>query len=54
MLIAMKGDRAEGEIAESDDVVTAAGFAIVSVHRYTLPQNMGERVLTCIKQSKAP
>jgi 16S rRNA (guanine527-N7)-methyltransferase len=53
VLIAMKGDRAEGEIAESDEVVNAGGFAVTSVHHYTLPQNMGERVLTFIKQGKA-
>lgn len=54
MLIAMKGGQAEGEIAESEEVVTAGGFAVASVHRYTLPCNMGERVLTFIKQGKAP
>lgn len=54
VLIAMKGDRAEGEIAESDEVVSAEGFTVASVHRYTLPYNMGERALTFIKQSKAP
>jgi 16S rRNA (guanine527-N7)-methyltransferase len=54
ILIAMKGDQAEGEIAESDEIVSAGGFTVVSVHRYTLPQNMGERVLTFIKQCKAP
>jgi 16S rRNA (guanine527-N7)-methyltransferase len=54
MLIAMKGDQAEGEIAESDEIVSAGGFTVVSVHRYTLPQNMGERVLTFIKQCEAP
>jgi 16S rRNA (guanine527-N7)-methyltransferase len=53
MLIAMKGDLAEDEIAASDEIVHAGGFAVTSVHRYTLPQNMGERVLTFIKQSKA-
>lgn len=53
VLIAMKGDRAEGEIAESDEVVNAEGFAVASVQRYTLPHNMGERVLTFIRQSKA-
>ena len=53
MLIAMKGGQAEDEIAESDEVVHAGGFTITSVHRYTLPQNMGERVLTFIKQCKA-
>ena len=53
-MIAMKGDRAEGEIAESDEIVTASGFEVASVHRYTLPYNMGERVLTFIKQVKTP
>lgn len=53
MLIAMKGDQADGEIAASDEVVHASGFTVTSRHRYTLPQNMGERVLTIIKQSKA-
>jgi 16S rRNA G527 N7-methylase RsmG len=52
VLIAMKGDRAEGEIEESGKVVTSGGFTIVSVLRYTLPYNMGERVLTFIKRSK--
>lgn len=53
MLIAMKGDQADVEIAASDDHVNAVGFEVVSVHRYTLPQNMGDRVLTFLKQSKA-
>lgn len=53
VLIAMKGDQAEDAIASSDEVVHASGFTITSVHRYTLPQNMGERVLTFLKQSKA-
>ena len=52
VLIAMKGDQAEDEIAASDEVVHAGGFTVTSVHRYTLPQNMGERILTFIKQSK--
>ncbi len=52
-LIAMKGDQADCEIAASDDVLNASGFTITSIHHYTLPQNMGERVLTCIKRSKA-
>ncbi len=52
-LIAMKGEGAAGEISESDEVVTAGGFTVASVHRYTLPYNMGERVLTFLKQSKA-
>jgi 16S rRNA (guanine527-N7)-methyltransferase len=54
VLIAMKGGGAEEEIAESDEVVTAGGFTVTSVHRYTLPMGMGERVLTFLKQSKAP
>lgn len=53
VLIAMKGDHAEGEIAASDEVFMADGFTVTSVQRYTLPQNMGERVLTFIKRSKA-
>lgn len=53
MLIAMKGGEAEGEIAENDDAVGKLGFAITSVHHYTLPHNMGERVLTFIKRGKA-
>lgn len=54
MLIAMKGDQAECEIAASDELFEAGGFAVTSIHRYTLPHGMGERVLTFIKQSKAP
>lgn len=54
VLIAMKGDQAAGEIAAADEVVQAGGFVVTSVRRYSLPQNMGERVLTFIKQSKAP
>lgn len=53
ILIAMKGGEAEGEIAESDDAVSKHGFTITSVHHYTLPHNMGERVLTFIKRDKA-
>ena len=52
VLIAMKGDQAEGEIAASDELVSGCGFSVVSIQRYKLPQNMGERVLTFIKQSK--
>lgn len=53
MLIAMKGGQADGEIAESDESVGKHGFEITSVHRYSLPYNMGERVLTFLKRSKA-
>lgn len=53
VLIAMKGDQADDEIAASNEVVHAGGFTVTSVHRYSLPQNMGERVLTVIQQSKA-
>jgi 16S rRNA (guanine527-N7)-methyltransferase len=52
VLIAMKGDQADNEIAVSDETVQADGFSVVSVHRYTLPQNMGERVLTFLKRSE--
>lgn len=54
VLIAMKGDQAEDEITASGELVHAGGFTVTSIHRYSLPQNMGERVLTFIKQSKAP
>lgn len=54
VLIAMKGYGAEGEIAAGDEVENAGGFSVTSVHRYSLPLGMGERVLTFIKQSKAP
>ncbi len=53
VLIAMKGDQADDEIAASDEIVRAGGFTVTSIHRYTLPFNMGKRVLTFIKQSKA-
>lgn len=52
VLIAMKGDQAAGEIVTADEAVHAAGFVVTSVQRYSLPQNMGERLLTFIKQSK--
>ncbi len=54
ILIAMKGDQADGEIAASDEAVNAAGFTVTSIHRYTLPQSMGDRVITVIKRIKAP
>jgi 16S rRNA (guanine527-N7)-methyltransferase len=53
VLIAMKGDHADGEIAASDELVNAGGFTVTSKHHYSLPQNMGERVLTFLRQSKA-
>ncbi len=53
VLIAMKGELADGEIAASDELVQAAGFTVTSVHRYSLPHNTGERVLTFMKRSKA-
>jgi 16S rRNA (guanine527-N7)-methyltransferase len=52
VLIAMKGEQAEQEISASDEELHAGGFSVVSVKRYTLPENMGERVLTFLKQSK--
>ena len=52
VLIAMKGDQADGEIAASDEVVHAGGFTVTSMHRYSLPLGMGARVLTFLKQSK--
>lgn len=53
VLIAMKGDQAESEIAVGDEIYEVGGFTVTSIHRYTLPFGMGERVLTFIKQSKA-
>lgn len=53
MMIAMKGDQADDEIASSDDILQAAGFTVTSIVRYTLPFGMGGRVLTCIQKSKA-
>ncbi len=53
VLIAMKGDQADDEIAASDEVLQAGGFMVTSIYRYTLPHNMGTRVLTFIKQIKA-
>lgn len=52
VLIAMKGEQADSEIAASDEIVQACGFKITSIQRYSLPDNMGERVLTFIKQCK--
>lgn len=52
VLIAMKGEQADNEIADSDDVFYAGGFEVTAIHRYSLPQNMGERVLTFIKRCK--
>ncbi len=54
VLVAMKGEQAECEITASNDGLHASGFTVVAVQRYTLPENMGERVLTFLKQSKAP
>jgi 16S rRNA (guanine527-N7)-methyltransferase len=53
VLIAMKGDQAECEIAASDEIFEAGGFTVTSIHRYSLPFGMGERALTFIKQGKA-
>lgn len=50
ILIAMKGEQAEEEIAANYDKVDSSGFKVVSVHRYSLPQNMGRRVLTFLKR----
>ena len=54
LMIAMKGEQAEYEISESDNCLSASGFTVDSIQRYTLPENMGERVLTFLKPSKAP
>lgn len=52
VLIAMKGEQADSEIASGDDAIHTGGFTVSSIHRYSLPQNMGERVLTFIRQRK--
>lgn len=54
VLIAMKGEQADGEIAASDEGVQASGFTVASTHHYALPLGMGNRVLTLLKQYKAP
>ena len=54
VLIAMKGEQADGEIAASDEGVHASGFSVASTHHYALPLGMGNRVLTLLKQYKAP
>lgn len=53
VLIAMKGDHADGEIVEADDVLHSGGFTVDSVRRYSLPLGMGERAITFIKQREA-
>lgn len=53
VMIAMKGEQAEDEIAATDKIITAGGFTVTSVQRYTLPQNMGERVLTFMKLAES-
>lgn len=53
ILVAMKGDQADNEIAASDEIICASGFTVTATHRYTLPQNMGERVLTIIKRCES-
>lgn len=54
VLIAMKGEGTDGEIASSDAALAACGFTITSVHHYSLPKGMGNRVLLLIKRSKTP
>ena len=53
VLIAMKGEQVESEVSASDNSLKASGFTIASIQHYTLPENMGERVLTFLKSSKA-
>ena len=53
MLIAMKGEQAEDEIAASNEEVRSYGFIVTSIFRYSLPNNMGQRVLTFLKRSGA-
>lgn len=51
-IIAMKGAGADDEIAISDDTLRTFGFSIAAQHPYSLPHNMGMRVLTVIKACK--
>jgi len=53
VLIAMKGGQVECEVSANDNSLQASGFTVVSIRRYTLTENMGERVLTFLKSSKA-
>jgi 16S rRNA (guanine527-N7)-methyltransferase len=52
-LVAMKGGGTDDEISGSDCSLTELGFEISSVQRYSLPHNMGERILTVLKRCKA-
>ncbi|OGU23675.1 MAG: 16S rRNA (guanine(527)-N(7))-methyltransferase RsmG [Geobacteraceae bacterium GWF2_54_21] len=47
-IIAMKGLGADDEITESSDVLRSLGFSITSQQTYSLPNNMGTRVLLTI------
>ena len=53
VLVAMKGEQTGYEISASEHSLQASGFTVVSVQRYVLPKNMGERVLTFLRSSKA-
>jgi 16S rRNA (guanine527-N7)-methyltransferase len=52
VLVAMKGELAGCEISASEQSLQASGFTVVSIQRYALPKNMGERVLTFLRSSK--
>ena len=54
VLIAMKGDGADDEIASHDEIIHGVGFAVTSIQRYSLPCGMGERTLMFLKRFKSP
>jgi 16S rRNA (guanine527-N7)-methyltransferase len=47
-IIAMKGADVEDEIAASSDKLKELGFAVSTIHRYSLPSNMGDRSLVIL------
>ncbi|MDD2364619.1 MAG: 16S rRNA (guanine(527)-N(7))-methyltransferase RsmG [Desulfuromonadaceae bacterium] len=53
VFIAMKGEQADVEITESSELLNFLGFKIINNHRYSLPQNMGERSITILKHREA-
>ena len=54
VLIAMKGEGADSEIASNDGIIRGVGFAVTSIQRYSLPCGMGERALMFLKRFKSP
>lgn len=50
VLVAMKGGNVDEELDESSDSILSMGFEITSINRYSLPSNMGNRIITCMKR----